>query len=470
MPHHTVVAGRTVSGIKVKVWNRLVFNGTLVMAIIAPDYAGPWAAFAITFLVVLFVVIATIYAKEWLAKTNGRLALVLGLSAFILWLPTEMSLSKFLNGAAFFRTVILLLISISVIRLVFLATGLDKEILSIVTRVGRSARLHALLLTSFVGTFAFSLAVVNLAGAMLRERSRPSNSVPRVVMRGVCATMFLAPTTAAVGVVSGAFSEISWGAIAATGFPLSVLAVLLSLRVRGMVSCKIQKLKDSAVAIHQRRLGFMLVGWFLAGVFLCHQLLDTSPVVSVSLSGLLLLVPFLWLAPMFHCGDETRSPWIWQTHFDQFWPKIIPEVVLFMVSGILITVLRQPFWHDLAAPIAGVLAHTGMWGVAVVVLGLPTLSLAGIHPIVLFSVFSSFITSELLGVSSVVMYMSWVSMFMISMLISPIAILTILTGSSFGLSTWHIGFRSHAVYASIFGGLVVIYLGFIVPFFEGLYG
>jgi hypothetical protein len=106
------------------------------------------------------------------------------------------------------------------------------------------------------------------------------------------------------------------------------------------------------------------------------------------------------------------------------------------------------------------LNQPGLIGLSMIVLGVPLLTICGIHPMVPFSILAPIITSASIGLPETSLYTMWIVVFMLSMLLSPASVLNILTASSFNMTTWSLSVKAHALYAAAFAaiGIAVLYL------------
>jgi hypothetical protein len=131
---------------------------------------------------------------------------------------------------------------------------------------------------------------------------------------------------------------------------------------------------------------------------------------------------------------------------------------LFTASGFLATALQQPYWTERLHEFLGFVNEPTWMSMAWLILGVPALAVIGIHPVVPFSILVHAVTADNLGVAPPVLYMTWVVIWMLSLLVSPASALNISASSSFGISTWEIGFQANWRYGLAFGLAAILIL------------
>ena len=133
------------------------------------------------------------------------------------------------------------------------------------------------------------------------------------------------------------------------------------------------------------------------------------------------------------------------------WQAVIAESALFASSGVLAEVLKQPFWATELRHWFAFLNQPTWEAMAALILGVPILSIFGIHPIVPFSILVHSVTPEGLRVAPQVLYMTWVVIWILSLLVSPISALNLSASAAFGVSSWRLGFHANWRYGLALG-------------------
>lgn len=427
---------------------------------LAREFSAPaWTA-AIPAL--LFATLLLRAPSDWLNRRSGQIAAAVATIAVPLWLNSGRSAGEFLGGMLHFNGVIVLLLTLPLFRLIFTRSRLEGTVLGLLGRVTGPLRMTALLLSSWVTAFGLSFGTIGVLGASLQGRSQPERAVPGTIMRGVVLSMLLGPTTGSVAVVMATFPEVTWMQALALGLPLAAAGLLLAAFQRGdmVVACDDGPAApapsgDGSSADGRGRL-LCLFGALAAGsTLVAHLLLGVSILASITLAAL--ATTALWLAFVAPAGQgETLR--ILDEHTDRVWRQLSPEIALFLACGLIASALQAPVYQDAIMQFAGIINRPDWIGITVIVLGIPLLTVNGIHPMVPFSLLSGVVTATGLGLTMPGMYTMWIVSFMLSMLVSPVSVLNLMTATSFRLSPWQLGIRTHALYALAFGVTAILFL------------
>jgi len=93
----------------------------------------------------------------------------------------------------------------------------------------------------------------------------------------------------------------------------------------------------------------------------------------------------------------------------------------------------------------------------VLVVLLPLVTAAGIHPLILFGMLFPVLTPALSG-NTVAQYLAWSSMFVMANLMSPVSICAIVAATSLKQTPQDTSYRSHWRFCAVLAVVVVVYL------------
>jgi hypothetical protein len=143
------------------------------------------------------------------------------------------------------------------------------------------------------------------------------------------------------------------------------------------------------------------------------------------------------------------------------WIAILPEIALFLACGLLVGVMQIPCIAGAAKALAAVALPNGMWGIAAILFVVPLITVAGIRPMVPFALLAPSIAAASLGITETGLYAMWIMTFMLSMLLSPISVLTMVTVTSFATPGRRLGLRSNGLYAAAFAAAATVGIGLL---------
>jgi len=130
----------------------------------------------------------------------------------------------------------------------------------------------------------------------------------------------------------------------------------------------------------------------------------------------------------------------------------MPESALFLACGLVIGVMQLP---ELALPLRDAVALVlpgGAWTVVAVLVLVPLVTQAGIHPMVPFAILAPVLADADLGISTAGLYAMWIVTFMLSMLLSPVSVLRMMTSTNFAVPSRLLGWRGNGGFAAAFAG------------------
>lgn len=373
--------------------------------------------------------------RAWRGKTSARLGL--GLVAIVAVLAWFSALPfNPVGGAGSFEGVILLLLGIGQLR-----AYLDRQ--NIKAQIERAlshpwVRSSARPIFVLYGAMAFflSLATVPIVGSLTRSTRLNHLYHLRLAMRAVCATMFIAPTTAGAAAVSAMFPGLGWSQALLAGLPLALLCLLLTRSEKEPVLEPMPLEKDGTG--HGLLLPLAIfIGVIVGGKLLLGLATVTTVALAVSITGgvsLLVSYGIGQLAAVIGEGFERSSA----------------EILLFIACGTLQVALAAPQTAQVLGGLDGVAVLSSAPLQLLLILGvMPLLTVVGVHPMILFA--AAFpVLHPLTPLPVALEYQAWMAMFVISQLISPVSISAVTAAASVHESPWRVSFQSHGGFALAF--------------------
>ena len=385
-------------------------------------------------------------SSVWRGKTSARLGLGLVAIVGVLALLTALPFNP-VGGAGSFEGVILLLLGIGQLRAYLDRQNIKAQIERALSHpwVRRSARPIFVLYAGMA--FFLSLATVPIVGSLTRSTRLNHLYHLRLAMRAVCATMFIAPTTAGAAAVSAMFPGLSWSQALLAGLPLALLCLVLT---RSEREAALEPLPlERSGASHGLLLPLAIfIGVIVGGKWGLGLATVTTVALAVSITGgvsLLVNYGMGQLAAVIGEGFERSSA----------------EILLFIACGTLQVALAAPETAQWLGGLSG--AGVSFLSSAPLQLGvilgvMPLLTVMGIHPMILFAAaFPIFHPVTPLPVT--LEYQAWMAMFVISQLISPVSISAVTAAASVHESPWKVSVESHGVFALAFavGGFAYLW-------------
>jgi hypothetical protein len=397
----------------------------------------------------LIVVLAITPGWRWVRRGSGKLALAIAAVALLLtW--QHGSIYEALLGTVRYTPVIALLLCVSLIRIPVKASELDITLSGLLSRVGPSSRVRLVTATAASLAPILNLGTIAFLGTFLRGKSIPETGAPVAVTRGVGMAMLWAPTFAPIALVMTAFPNVVW----TSTLPIAGTLVTVSIVLSARLSAAIEAGQTVSLRLDRLWVGGALVA-IVAGTAVAFRNIAganiTASVSASGISGLLFWVIIIEKRKGYFVSKLTE-------HTQQIWEAVSAEAALFTASGFLATALQQPYWTERLHEFLGFVNEPTWMSMAWLILGVPALAVIGIHPVVPFSILVHAVTADNLGVAPPVLYMTWVVIWMLSLLVSPASALNISASSSFGISTWEIGFQANWRYGLAFGLAAILIL------------
>lgn len=404
---------------------------------------------------ILLMLALSMSVGSWITKRSGKLAVVIGVISLGLLLAHG-DVSTALGKTGNYVGVVILLLCVSLVRLPVRDMSLDVTVNGLLGTVQRRHRITTIMLSSTLLAPLLNLGTVALLGSLLRNKSEPPVSVPRAVTRGVGAAMLWSPTFAPTALIMMQFPDVPWTHTLPLAIPLVVVALAMSLHERGEVNVQ-QQDKESRLPTARATIirAIVLVGLIAGGMLAARAWIGMSITSSVSLGGIggvlawYLIFGWTWT-------QKKRT--VLRDHTESTWRQISAEASLFLASGLLASVLQEPYWSRALEPLSAWLNTSSWFSWGAIVLGVPLLTVAGIHPVVPYTVLVHQVTAAGLGVDQTALYMVWAVVWMLSLLLSPVSALNLSASMSFGVSPWRVGVAANWSYGLLFGVTAMVIL------------
>lgn len=400
-------------------WQRF---GSITVAILSFLIAGifstqlPKIGSAVV-LVATFVLIYLNLSPESRKKPTLRYSAGIFLACLLL-LDSQIYFNQILDAMTRFWPVMCLLLGIALFRHSLVRSGLAGLISRplIGQTDGFRNSLKVSVATAGLGVFG-SLGTISIMCTALSPKVRNKLALSSIVVRALSSTMYVLPTTVASASVAAAIPHLNAGQVALLGTPLLVFMLAGSMVPRLETTTTEQgpttlKLEESLTLIS------LVVA---AGVFALYLTGHVTVSIAIAmLSGYVLDVVFF---------SKKASSRAQLTEVARGIDGIAPEVMLLAGSGLLILTMQK----------LNVLAQMPPWLVSTVLdqnfvlvtllVIFPLITIAGVHPLILFGIFFPLITAPMFD-QLPILYLAWTSMFVMSNLLSPTSISSILAATS----------------------------------------
>lgn len=380
-------------------------------------------------------------------RSGGRLVLAVVMVAVSLLSALLLDLDiDVLAGIARYVGVVVLILAVSLFRLPLQYVRLNKDAGSVshVTRLPY--------ITALAGTVAplLNLATLALFGGLLARTGEAAPRIPAAVTRGVGAAILVAPTFAPAAIVLREFPQATWLATLPMAAPL-FLILLLSGFVYG------REYRVVVTGGQEATLPFyhvpVLIGLMATIMTALRWFGGADIVAAVAIAAATSVsIWYSWMRPA--PAPLGRSLVL---QIDAAWQKMRPEAAVFLSAGLLAHVLAAipPDRFSALLSADGQWLHHPMFALLVVIVGMPLITVLGIHPIVPFVALVHVIPSQVFGFDAAQMYMLWIVAWVLSMLISPVSALNLTAATAFHVSPVTVGLRENAVYAFGFAAVAL---------------
>jgi len=378
----------------------------------------------------------------WLGKTSGKIAVVILIVSIFISFGSG-AWTTIYEGFERYVGVVVLVLSISFLRIPLKYISLGAPHRS--QKTSRAGTPLAMITTvSSAISPLLNLGTIALFGGMLETQGRQAVTVSGAVTRGVGAALLISPTFAPTAIVLSEFPDVTWVSTLPLGIPLFLSTLLMAWSgQKGQSVAWITSEQRGRPSYH---LGIVVV---LMGSLLVvfRGIAHWSIVMSVSSAAIASV--FLWAYLIAGRAPSAISinP---QKQIATIWPSIEAEAALFIAAGILAATLSMnEIFHDLVQSHVNTVASPLPLFLTILV-GMPAITILGIHPIIPFVILVNLIDGSTLGLTTSAMYVLWVVSWVLSMMVSPVSALNISAAAFFHVSPWAIGLRENVPYAVVF--------------------
>ncbi len=381
--------------------------------------------------------------RHWLPRKSGRIALLITIAAVALG-ALGFDLATIGAAAAHMSGVVVLMLSVALLRPAFAERQLDAALAAKLAQVPAALRPATIILAAAAAALGLSFGAIGVLGATLGRRAAPETAAACASMRGLVLSMLLGPSTASVAAVMAVYPQLSWTGALAIGLPLALVGGLLAaLMAPPLVMAPAEPRRSGA------RLAATLLLTELAMTLIAHLALGLSMTLSIALAAAALAIGVTLYWGRQDLGGALERL---DARIGESWVSVMPESALFLACGLMIGVMQLP---ELALPIRDAIAFLlpgGAWCVVAVLVLVPLVTQAGIHPMVPFAILAPVLGATDLGISTAGLYAMWIVTFMLSMLLSPVSVLRMMTSTNFAVPSRLLGWRGNGGFAAAFAG------------------
>lgn len=364
---------------------------------------------------------------------------------FVICLPllgTLVDAPQLLAAMGRFSPVMALLVGVSLFRHSLTRSGLAALVSSrLITPPDGARNSVRVALATMALTLFTSQGAISMMGAVCGPQVKNRQGIARITMRALCASMFILPTTVASASIAAAIPHLDTGAVLLLGMPLALFVVV------GAMTPRLEIDAGAAKAREVDKLKPLVLAAMVAGFgAICY--VATGKLTWSFAFAMIAGYAFELLVLSGKAGAVTKEA-----------PKsidgIAPELLLLAASSLLIFTIQHV---DLAAylpqAVRAPLGNPYAVGVLLIAV-LPAITMLGVHPMILFGIFFPLVDATVLG-PTYVQYLAWTSMFVMSNLLSPVSICSILAATSLQMSSRETSFVSNGRFCAL--GMVLAYV------------
>lgn len=335
-------------------------------------------------------------------------------------LDKSVSTLQILEALWRFYPVMFLLIGIAHFRHSVIRSGLSvlisRRMLTQGKGIGNSLRISVVTALLSILSAQGSIAIVCTA---LCQNVRNKLVIPRLTNRAMVSTMFMLPTTIASASVASVIPNLDGKAVALFGIPLALWAL------GGAIVPRLDALPVKAAATAEDgRKPYMLAAFFGLICALTYYLTRQMTLAFACAMS----AGYLFELFAFPRQDRMR---LLARESARSLDAIVPELGLLAASGLLIFTVER---LDLLAHVPSLLMpfFSDIDGVLLVLIVLlPLMTVAGLHPLILFGVFFPLMQPAAFE-NTHLRYLAWTSMFVMANLLSPVSISSVVAATSIG--------------------------------------
>lgn len=323
-----------------------------------------------------------------------------------------------------------------------LATLISRQLISAAPGSENSKRvsLASAFLTIFSGQGSIAIICASLA-----QKVQDKLAVARISARALCASMYILPTTIASAAVASAIPGLDPKTVLVYGSPLMVLALL------GSMAPKLEILPQEGEAVEPLKFNAFLLAGFVISVGIVYFVIIgrmTETFCLAMISGYLFEVLVL---------SKNRSLPAIRKEVEKSLDGILPEILLLSASGLLIfTIASSGVISNMPAQLVDLLSNEVV-SLLFLVVALPLVTIAGVHPLILFGIFFPVISAATVSALHI-QYLAWTSMFVMANLLSPVSICSIVAATSLQTNSVQTSYVSHWRFCAAMMAFTVPYL------------
>ncbi|MBN3816426.1 hypothetical protein G3N57_07240 [Paraburkholderia sp. Se-20369] len=345
-----------------------------------------------------------------------------------------------------FSPVMALLVGVSLFRHSLTRSGLAALVSSrLITLPARPRNSVRVALATMALTLFTSQGAISMMGTVCGPQVRNRLGIARITMRSLCASMFILPTTVASASIAAAIPHLDTAAVLLLGMPLALFVVAGAMTPR----LEIDDGRGTARAVDKLKplvLAVMVASFGVICYVMTNKLTWSFAFAMVSGYAFELLVLSGAKAAPVLAKEVPKSV-----------DGIAPELLLLAASSLLIFTIQHV---DLAAylpqAVRAPLGNPYAVGVLLIVV-LPAITMLGVHPMILFGIFFPLVDAAVLG-PTYVQYLAWTSMFVMSNLLSPVSICSILAATSLQMSSRETSYVSNWRFCALGMAIAYVYL------------
>ena len=442
IPSAVSVGGRSVP------WALAGF-ATVLAASCAGELSGNLAWHALA--AVLFTLGLAAGWRHWIGRASGRVALVVALGTMVVGAALALPPAVIAGAAARLSGVVVLMLCVALLRPIFADRRLDGAIAALLARVSPPLRPAAILLASCASALGLSFGAVGVLGASLEGRAAPARIAACATMRRLTLSMLLGPSTASVAAVMATYPSVSWIASLSIGLPLALVGGILGAVLARPLAMEAVPERGGNASI---AIAILLAE--LAATLFTHLVLGLSMTLAISVASAAVALACM----LFWSRHDLGAALDWaDEQIHERWTLIMPESALFLSCGLLAGLMQVPEMAGAAKAAIAFALPSGSVGIATLLVVVPLVTVAGIHPIVPFALLAPIVSAAGLGITELGLYAMWIVAFMLSMLLSPVSVLTMVTSANFRIPGRRLGLRANGLYAAALAGASAVMIG-----------
>jgi hypothetical protein len=346
-----------------------------------------------------------------------------------------------------FWPVMVLLISVAMFRQSVnrsgLADAICKRLLKKSHPAGNTVRVSLASAVLTVLSGQGSIAVICTA---LSQRVKNRLAIATITNRALGASMYVLPTTIASASVASAIPHLDTASVMLLGAPLMVFALLGSMLPR----LELIPLEGDDQGAAPSGSACELAAVVLLSGTLAFYLAGQMTIAFAVAMGIGYLYDIMFIS-------KKRTASAVGSELIKNLDTVTPELLLLAASGLLILAVGG---LHIPAHFPGVfawLAQSPLASLVVLVVALPLVTAAGVHPLILFGTLFPVLTPGLTG-NTAVQYLAWSSMFVMANLVSPVSICSIVAATSLKQTTQDTSYRSHGKFCAVLAAVTIVYL------------